>query len=145
MLYVRTEVKPSPIHGLGLFATHNIAKGQTVWQFNPSLDIRYTEAYLDTIPECVADQIRKYRYINPEYREISVLCGDDARFMNFAALSAETHEGGVATKRIANLALGEKRDDEYTLIAARYIAAGEELTVPLDSDADAERKLSTSI
>lgn len=38
MLLVKTVIKKSSIHGLGLFANQKIKSGQIVWKYNPILD-----------------------------------------------------------------------------------------------------------
>lgn len=132
MLLILTELKPSEIHGIGLFATAPIKSGTRVWQYNPKIDRRISPSFLYTIPQCAAEQVRKYSYVKPDYQEVMVLCGDDARHMNFPA-AGET----------ANIGLGVELDSEYTLVAVRDIQKGEELTVCGESDADAARKLSS--
>lgn len=139
MLHVRTEVKPSTIHGLGLFSTSRIKAGQRVWRFNRKLDHGFTGNYLDCLPDCVAEQIRKYSYVNSGEEGLYILCGDDARFLNFPKVDVATN----TYVDMPNLKLGNRMDGEYDLLAARDIEAGEELTVPLESDADADRKLSS--
>lgn len=130
MLLVSTEVKPSPIHGLGLFSTCGVKEGTVVWRVNWKIDQSITKNYVAGLPECVAAQIRKYSYVNPDEPDLYVLCGDDARFMNF----------GIP----ANLKLGKVMDGEHELIAVRDIMQGEEITCPVESDADAEVKLTSS-
>lgn len=58
------------------------------------------------------------------------MCGDEAQFLNFPP------EGEKA-----NIQLGGVVDGQDVLITARDIKAGEELTVPPESDADYSRKI----
>lgn len=39
MLLIKTKLRPSNIHGLGLFADENICSGQEVWRFQDGLDM----------------------------------------------------------------------------------------------------------
>ena len=39
MLTVLASAKPSPIHGVGLFADEFIPKGTIMWRFDPTFDI----------------------------------------------------------------------------------------------------------
>jgi hypothetical protein len=41
MILVLTGIKPSPIHGLGLFAVEMIRKGTVVWEYNVNLQIPF--------------------------------------------------------------------------------------------------------
>lgn len=108
MLRIPTFLGPSRIAGagLGLFCREPVAAGTVIWRFDPGLDLVLTE-----LPD--APLLRRfveiYSYVPHEEPERWVLCLDDARFMNHAD-HPNTDDSG-----------------EHT-IAARDIAAGEELT-----------------
>lgn len=127
MLYVSTELKPSRIHGIGIFTTQRIPKFGLVWRFNPQLDVVLFHGILPELNSIASECLRKYTYNSPSRPGILVLCFDDARFMNFGTPS--------------NLELGSLSCQENDLIAARDIEVGEEITAPMCSDLDAERKL----
>ena len=38
MMLIRTVVRPSSIHGMGLFALERIPKGTEIWRFEPGFD-----------------------------------------------------------------------------------------------------------
>lgn len=129
MLCVPTSVRSSDIHGLGLFSEGEIIEGSIVWKFNPVLDQKLDRYYLKDFNGLAARAVWHYCYINPDEPSFLVLCGDDARFMNFDEPS--------------NTKIGPRdHSGEYLLLAARLIRPGEEITVPYDSDADATRKMS---
>jgi len=69
-------------------------------------------------------------YMNPDYPDDLILCGDEAQFLNFPVPPEEF-----------NVELGGTVDGQDILVARRDINAGEELTVPPESDGDYERKL----
>ena len=50
MLYVKTKIRLSKVHGIGLFADENIPKGTVIWRFTPGFDLKFTD-----------DQIKKFR------------------------------------------------------------------------------------
>jgi SET domain-containing protein len=128
MLTVPTSVRRSKIHGLGLFSEGEIKAGMAVWTFNEILDQRINRFHQEGFCKLAIRALLNYGYINPDEPEFIVLCGDDARFMNFGDP--------------ANTVVGPKdHTGEYILLAARDIHHGEEITVPFDSDADAARKL----
>ena len=112
MLLVKTFLKPSAIHGIGLFAAEDIPEGTVVWRLDPSIDVELTEAQIEALAETSRDQIVKYTYLDI-VRHTYVLCGDDARFFN--------HED-------APNCLDYPDDRGGTTVAARDIRAGEELT-----------------
>jgi hypothetical protein len=77
MLLVRTVLRSSPIHGLGLFAAQRIAAGTPVWRFMPDIDLALP-------PEVrVPDRafLTHYAQQCPMTRRW-IICTDSARFMN---------------------------------------------------------------
>lgn len=121
MMRCAVDVRPSDIHGLGLFARAPIPSGTVVWEFAAG-DSR--------VPVATADGATlHYGYINPENPEYVVVCGDDARYWNFAP-DANCGEAEAPS-----------RVREARIVALRDIAVGEELTITLSSDADSARKL----
>ncbi len=127
MLEVPTHIGPSIRHGIGVFAVKLIPKGTIVWRFRPKLDILISEPLIEHLPEHTQRFIRHHRYINPRAPMLSVMCFDDARFMNF--------------DDNANTCAGEVHEFEEDLVASRDINPGEEITVLPSSDHDYSRKL----
>lgn len=128
MLLVKASIRPSPIHGLGCFAEEPIRKGQVVWQFDPRLDVVIPYDALGTFPQPVQDFLNMYGYVTLRGdSKVIVLCGDHAKHMNHsdAPNCVDAFVDGVEVN-----------------IAARDIAAGEELTCDYYSfDLDARHKL----
>ena len=123
-------MRKSDIHGTGVFSTEALHADRVVWTYEPGMDRAisdYAVRYSD--PE-VKRYIQERGYINPARPSLWILCCDEAQFMNFPK------DG-----QTANLRLGGLIDGEHVLLAARGIDAGEELTVPPESDADYERKM----
>jgi SET domain-containing protein len=132
MLTVPVEIRKSSIHGFGVFAKNEIGKGTVVWMFEPGLDQRIPRLVVENSSQRKRDYIMERGYVNPKNPEMVVLCIDAAQFLNFPADGTE-----------ANIWLGDFQDGERILIAALDILAGTELTVPPESDADFQRKVST--
>jgi len=123
MLRVSTFVQVSPIHGLGCFAGEYIGKGTVVWDFLPPADeeIRPSGSVL-TFWE------RSHSYkSHVKAGECWILPRDNAAWMNFS--------------KIPNLIEGDLMNGEPCLVARIGIFRGEELTVGVETDADAYRKL----
>lgn len=130
MLWVDVEIKPSRVHGYGCFAKNDISKGTLIWSFSRIFD-RYISEHVRkraTIQE--QEKLFERGYVNRTYPDDIVMCGDEAQFLNFPVPPEE-----------ANIELGGVVDGQDVLIARREIKAGEELTVPPESDADYERKI----
>ncbi len=129
MLHIQTYLKSSTIHGIGLFAAEDIKEGQLVWRMSP-IDVKISNYILGELPILHQESIAKYGFINPDNPNVTILCSDDAKFLNF---------GGPP-----NLKLGEPFEGEYDLLAAHDIKRGEEITVGPETDADYARKLACS-
>ena len=121
MLCVKTLVQASPIHGHGLFAAEPIAAGTVVWEF-AAPDCRVPRA-------TAAEALMHFGYVNPANPQWLVVCGDASRWWNFAD---EPNCGELYSPTA---------DAEAPLVARRDIAMGEELTLGVETDADAARKL----
>jgi SET domain-containing protein len=129
MMRVPCTIAASKIHGLGVYAVSDIAKGATVWQFSRIFD--------RLIPEYIwmqATKVEQEKLFERGFRTADLgadiyMCGDEGAFLNF--LPPEE----------ANIELGGVVDGLDILVAKRDIKAGEELTVPPESDADYQRKM----
>ncbi len=62
MLLVKTKVKESKIHGLGLFADEFISQGTEIWKFTPRFDLRFTREQILGFPEALQVYIYKYAW-----------------------------------------------------------------------------------
>lgn len=124
MLLVKARIGPSRIHGIGCFTEERIRKGQTVWMFDPRIDLRVPVSEVAGLPRLIQELLRKYGFEEMhEGQRTIVLCGDHARHMN------HSEEPNVI--------------DGDMDIAARDIEPGEELTCNYYAfDLDADRKLS---
>src|SRR6266487_3075430 len=81
MLFVKTVLKESAIHGIGLFAAEMISSGSIIWKLNPLIDIKLTAEQVLSLSLPSQDRVRGYAY-RQRSTGLYVLCGDDARFMN---------------------------------------------------------------
>jgi hypothetical protein len=127
MMLIKTSVRPSPIHGMGLFAVEDVPRGAPIWRFEPLLDHELNLEQLRPLPPLARDHIRRYGYVSRETGRI-VLAGDHACFMNHSAApntGAPGHSKGPVTT-----------------VALRDIRGGEELTCNYhEFDADVVWKL----
>lgn len=118
-MLVETEIRPSPIHGMGCFTLEPIERGDVVWVLS-ELDKRFSKHLLWSRE--VLRLLEHYAYFDAQL-DAWILPVDDARFMNH---SDEP-----------NLTSSWSSD-----VAARDIAAGEELTCDYRTfDTDWKRKL----
>ncbi len=112
MLLAAVELKPSAIHGLGLFAAVAMPSGTPVWSFVPGFDLELTEEFVAALPVMARDHVHWYGWWNSG-RQRWILDADHARFMNHS----DTPNTGVPSGA-----------DSSVTVALRDISPGEELT-----------------
>jgi uncharacterized protein len=122
VLLVKTSVRQSPIHGLGLFAEEHIPAGTTLWRFEPLLDRLIPEGDLTGLPEQVIDFIDIYSEYFPELG-VLVLSGDNDRYTNHSddpntevVLPNGPH---AHVRAIRDIGAGEEITCDYTVIRCR--------------------------
>ena len=111
MLLFDTELRPSPIHGIGVFLLENVREGDTIWRFDSRIDRIYSEAELEALPRKLGEFLRTYSTWH-EAAGLWVLCGDNGRHFNHSPTPNTVSLG---------IAFG---DD----VAAQDLPAGTELT-----------------
>lgn len=115
MLYVKTEIRPSPIHGVGLFAMQMIPKGALIWKFDSGIDILVSKEKYSSLSEIGKEFLDHYGYWSMEM-DAYVCAADNHRFTN------HSNNPNVGT---VNAGPGNDGQD----IALRDIESGEEITV----------------
>jgi hypothetical protein len=126
MLMVETELRASPIHGIGTFLLEDVKAGQLIWRFDSRIDRIFSDAELDTMPKRLRDFLATYSTFHEE-SGLWVLCGDNGRHFN--------HSDEPNTK-----SMGPAFGDD---IAATDLSAGTELTTDYFAICDAVRKRGT--
>ena len=122
MLMVRTELRPSNIHGIGVFLSEPVRAGQVIWRFDSRIDRVFSDAELCELPDILQELLRTYSTLDSE-RRLWVLCGDNGRHFN--------HSGRPNTRSLG-IAFG---DD----VAAEDLPPGTELTSDYRTICDAMR------
>jgi SET domain-containing protein len=114
MIYVKTKLKASLIHGIGCFADEDIAKGTLIWKFTKGFDQEFGLDFPDKLCQTTRKQFLKYAYISKATGNY-ILCSDDTRFFNHSD-----------NNNVVNIS--SENEQEGVDIAVRDIQAGEELT-----------------
>ena len=113
MLRVPTHLRPSSIHGIGVFAAERIPAGAEVWRFSPGFDLDLDPLVVEDLPRHLQDWFAHFGYVDFHLDRL-IVCLDDARFINHSS-SPNLHSDYSA--------------DRYGPdFAVRDIEAGEELT-----------------
>jgi SET domain-containing protein len=121
-MMVETELRPSPIHGTGVFLLEPVKRGGVVWRFDSRIDRVYADWELEGLPE----GLRHFLSVYSTYHEESglwVLCGDNGRHFNHSD-EPNTQSMGIGFG-----------DD----IAAEDLPVGAELTTDYRTICDAVR------
>ena len=84
MLLVETFLQPSPLEGLGVFATSDIPRGTLIWALDPAVDLIITEAQLADRPPVYRNYMQRYAYFDRGLNAY-LLDGDHARFLNHSS------------------------------------------------------------
>lgn len=128
MILVKTKLKKSSLHGVGIFADEFIPKGTRVWEFCPFFDLVLTKQQLNQLSVPARAQVLHYAYISKKTGRY-VLCSDDSRFFNHQA----------PPNVICQVPEGSDSDEALVCFACKDIFPGEELTndyAEFDADPD---------
>ena len=110
MLQIKTKIKKSRIHGMGLFADQFIPKGATTWEYTSSIDPSFTLKTVKSLPQKSRDFLLYYTYLDKKLNKL-VLCSDNQKYINH-----------TRNKKLENISATTRKD-----VAARDIKAGEEM------------------
>jgi SET domain-containing protein len=80
MLIIRTEVKPSAIHGLGLFTLDYLSKDQIYWEPNPIIDRVLDKRLMALLPRLTREYM--YHYSWQDKNGDFYISLDNDKFMN---------------------------------------------------------------
>lgn len=119
MLTIPTCLGKSALHGYGCFTSEPLEAGVVVWVYRPEVDRTLWPPYLPFE--------RLHAYGSNARAGKLILPGDNAAWINFGDPP--------------NLFEAEAIGEEYCLRTVVAVKAYVELTVPLDSDSDAQWKL----
>jgi SET domain-containing protein len=121
MLLVKTMIKESPIHGVGLFADQFISKGTEIWRFTPGFDLRFTKEQILSFPDSLQRYIYKYAWRGKKSK-LYCFSSDNGKYFNHSedpnVLSEyRENEEEVVTVAIKDIRQGEEILDNYMSFA----------------------------
>jgi SET domain-containing protein len=94
MMMVETELRPSSIHGIGVFLVEPVTAGQLIWRFDSRVDRVFSDFELNAMPERLQRYLRTYSTLHDGLK-LWVLCGDNGRHFNHSE-TPNTRSLGVA-------------------------------------------------
>jgi SET domain-containing protein len=121
MMLVKTTVKESRIHGLGLFADQFIPKGTEIWKFTPGFDQKFTREQIESFPDLLQIYIYKYSWRGKKSK-LYCFSSDNGKYFNHSkapnVLSEEREaEEEVVTVALRDILEGEEILDDYSSFA----------------------------
>ena len=131
MLMVETELRASPIHGIGVFLLEPVRKGQLIWRFDSRIDRVFSNAELDEMPEPLQRYLKTYSTLHKGLK-LWVLCGDNGRHFNHSD-APNTRSLGIAFgDDVAALDLepGTELTSDYRTICDAMRLSGPEFSQP---------------
>ncbi len=117
MMLVPTELKPSLIHGLGVFLIEPVPAGTVIWQFDSRIDRVYSLAELIGLPALTRDFLETYSTWHSA-AQVWVLCGDNGRHFNHSD-NPNTVSDGIAFGQdtaLIDLPAGTELTSDYMTI-----------------------------
>jgi hypothetical protein len=115
-------VRPSGIHGLGLFAVRFVPRGTPVWRFEPGFDHDFCPAQFAALPPPAQKHTRWFCFVSRHDGHV-ILSGDHACFINHSP-SPNTGVPPDAEEQPKP----ELQPAAVVTVALRDLAAGEEIT-----------------
>ncbi len=104
MLYVKTKIRPSKIHGNGLFADQPIMKGAVIWKFTAGFDQKFNGNQILKLPSLAQIYLSKHAYRSKKSK-LCILPTDDAKYFNHS----------VHPNSISQYKKGENEDVTYAI------------------------------
>ena len=92
MMMVDTVLRPSKIHGIGVFLLEPVAKGTLLWRFDSRIDRVYSEEELASLPGLTRQFLRTYSTWNAAVK-LWVLSGDNGRHFNHSTKPTSISDG----------------------------------------------------
>jgi SET domain-containing protein len=112
MLLIRTKVKKSKIHGLGLFAAQFVSKGTKTWKLKPKIDLVITASEYKKLPKPFRKNIDHHIY-QCKFTRKWIFCTDDARFMNHSTKPNIKTVRGMYDVALRDIKKGEELTEDY--------------------------------
>ncbi len=118
MLLVKTKIKESEVHGVGLFADQFIPKGTEIWRFTPGFDQKFTREQILSFPDLLQIYIYKYCWRSKKSK-LYCLSADNGKYFNHSEnpniLSGyRDNEEEVVTVAVRDIETGEEILDNYS-------------------------------
>jgi SET domain-containing protein len=119
VLLVKTEVKPSEISGLGVFATEDIPKGTKIWVFMPGLDILITDELYESVSEPTRSMIDNFAFVCPITNKW-ILDSDNDRYRNHSDTPNTIQSINGYDYAVKDIKVGEELTTDYRTLCKKW-------------------------
>ncbi|MGZ8345575.1 MAG: SET domain-containing protein [Allosphingosinicella sp.] len=128
MLLFDTELRPSPIHGIGVFLLEDVKAGDVIWRFDSRIDTIYSDEEILSLPARTQEFLRTYSTWH-EAAGLWVLCGDNGRHFNHSSTPNTVSQGIAFGDDIAaaDLPAGTELTSDYRTICDTFRAGAADL------------------
>ena len=117
MMTIKTTIKESNIHGIGLFADEFIPKGTKIWEFTPNFDLKYPKEEINQLPKAVQEYMEMYAWLSKKSGKYC-FSSDNGKYFNHSKQNNvqsyyfDEHEE-VITYALRDIEKGEELLDDY--------------------------------
>lgn len=111
MLLVKTHIKNSPIHGIGLFAAEFIPKGDLIWKYEEGFDLCISDEKKLSLPKLAQDFIEFFYYYKEGFGW--TILADNSRFINHSEVPNTDSQEFFTTIANKDIQIGEEIFENY--------------------------------
>jgi len=111
MLKIKTVLKASPIHGIGVFADEFIPMGKEIWEFNNKLDVIISPHTITNLPDVARNEVLLHAF---SYYGLYYLGFDNDKFTNHSDdPNTALNYGNFRTYALRDINIGEELTIDY--------------------------------
>lgn len=112
-MMVRTELRHSPIEGIGVFAAEFIAAGTIVWKLDERFYVMVKRADVQEFPDLIKEHFSRYSYPHMTKPDILMCDIDNGRFMNHSVSPNTDFRDSELAWAIKDIKVGEEITCNY--------------------------------
>lgn len=112
MFTVKTKIKESAIHGIGVFADEFVPQGYVIWRYQQNFDTTINDEQFVELPKIAQEYLLHYGHYSKDEGGY-VLCGDSGRFTNHSKTPNIQMLNVTETIAIKDIEIGEEITEDY--------------------------------
>ena len=114
MMMVKSELRHSAVHGIGVFATDLIPKGTLVWKLDERFYVMLNQSELEGLPPLMREHFQIYSWPHMTRKGVLVCDIDNGRFMNHSDDANTVFKDPVDAWAIRDIQVGEEITCNYS-------------------------------